>query len=76
MVLETNYSLNTIVYLINDNKLRSSKILRIVTDSGGTNYIMNVDGIPVERSGKEIDKSPEGLLNKLLTIHQASKIRR
>lgn len=67
----TDFALGTIVFTIHDNEFRSSKIKRIVIDENGTNYIMVIDGAPVERSKKEIDKTKEGLFNKLVDRHTA-----
>jgi hypothetical protein len=67
----TDFALGTIVFTVHDNEFRSSKIKRIVIDENGTNYIMIIDGTPVERGKREIDKSKEGLYNKLVEKHAA-----
>lgn len=63
--MEKDFSLNTLVFTIHGNEFRSSKISRIVIDETGTNYILSIDGAQVEKNGREIDKTKEGLFNKL-----------
>jgi hypothetical protein len=62
----TDFALNTIVFTVHDNEFRSSKIQRIVIDTTGTNYILLIDGQQVEKQAKQIDKTKEGLFNKMV----------
>lgn len=62
----TNYALNCLVFTIHDNEFRSSKIKRIVIDETGTNYILVIDGIQVEKKTDQIAKTKEDLFNQMV----------
>ncbi len=64
--MSQDFALNTLVFTIHDNQFRSSKIARIVIDETGTNYMLKIDGVFVEKKKNEIDKSKELLFNKLV----------
>lgn len=63
----TTYALHSLVFTVHDNEFRSSKIKRIVIDETGTNYVLVIDGNPVEKKTEQIAKTKEDLFNQMVT---------
>lgn len=62
----TEFAITTLVFTIHENEFRTSKINRITIDASGTYYVLVIDGKNVEKSKNEIDRTKEGLYNKLV----------
>lgn len=71
----TDFALNTLVFTVHDNEFRGAKIKRIVIDESGTNYVLIIDGQPVEKKKTEIDKTKEDLFNKMVVRFQQRQSR-
>lgn len=57
----TEYPIGTLVFTVHNDEFRSAKIKRIVLDS-----TLEIDGVNIERSKKQISRTKEQLFNNLV----------
>jgi hypothetical protein len=62
----TEYALGTLLFTVHNDEFRTSKLSRIVIDETGTNYIFMIDNVFVEKKKHQVDRTKEGLFNKMV----------